>query len=224
MNISKRDPSGQARLHRLIKNSTPLIKGYLEQLAVDLEEADVRIKISNTAQVKAEGEPYGLSGYFSDDERTLAIAVGKPTVQWLSTLIHEHCHLRQFVERPKWWNLMTKDHTKFFEWMANERELARAKILPLALAAAEIEHDCEKRAVREIKTQGLDGIINLSTYVQKANAYINFYLYIAEVRSWYKPGQEPYALNHVRRKFPTTRVYLQRRLNEPQRQAFAACV
>jgi hypothetical protein len=130
------------------------------------------------------------AGYFDDQEKLLVVA--KKHVDFITTLIHEYCHLLQWKEQSKIWKSVDKD--KSFplvdKWLSGKE----VKNYKQHLAAIrDLELDCEKRTVAMMKKWN----IPTDEYIQKANAYVHFYNWIAETRRWSTPNNSPYTNKHV---------------------------
>lgn len=144
------------------------------------------------------------NGYFTDGndgeghQPRLAIANGPNK---LDVLIHEYCHMQQYLEQsPEWVALI--DNGQIWEWLGGEDGFTEQELDESFKASYNIELDCERRSIaqhREWQTG-----LNEAEYIQKANAYTMFYIFMRENRLWYKSGKEPYALREVWSKMPST--------------------
>jgi hypothetical protein len=111
----------------------------------------------------------------------------------------------QFIEDSQAWKDITladgKETTdEFFKWLLGE-ELPGYDIRDLALRSLMVEYDCEKRTVAKLCKYGLDELINIEEYIQQANSYVYFYLYMLQNRNpW--PSQGPYGVEHIWRVAP----------------------
>jgi hypothetical protein len=86
-----------------------------------------------------------------------------------------------------------------------------------------IEHDCEARVLKLIEKEEFGNILEPALYARKANAYVNFYLFVIENRKWYKAKQEPYNIQEVYNLFPDELLMLET-LTPEMKQAFELCV
>ena len=165
------------------------LKEFVQFVKTECEPYDVKIHLPKQLSVKK------CNGYFEDDGGcfTLACATKKHWTKWFPVFVHEYCHFCQWREdSPYWLNFVDKHGNDvvehIFEWL-NGREFGD-NIWNYIRATREGELDCERRAVKIIKK--LDLPINPDLYAQRANAYVNFYNYIALRRKWYKVGKAPY--------------------------------
>jgi hypothetical protein len=144
---------------------------------------------------KVDQENLPCSGYF--DEKNLVVATNKKNVrEWLDVLVHESCHLDQFLEKSKLWVSDNESLCVVEAWInkKNISEQRRDKGFKNTIA---LELDCEKRTIAKIKKYKLD--INKEEYIQKANSYLFAYLYTLIYRKWYPT---PYENPRIWKKMP----------------------
>lgn len=127
-------------------------------------------------------------GYFDCDPVIPVIAVAKERKDggWLGILLHEYCHLTQWVEKCDAWRLTEKYDGDIFAWVQGKPV---KNAIASVRAAQGVEADNERRTLRLIKE--LNAPIDCAEYARKANAYVHFYSVVADRRKWYK---EPSAL------------------------------
>jgi hypothetical protein len=176
-------------------------ENFIRKVRRDASAYGIRVTISNTKYVSFPNEKTKLNGYFlaSGKRRELAIATKKPFSQWLPVLIHESCHMDQYLERSPIWNVtrMHKGNDAFsiLDSWVNGKEYAPSTIIRAINAVVELEKDCEKRAIMKIEELRLP--IKRSIYVKKANAYIMSFVMLYRFRRWYPIGMEPYRIKRV---------------------------
>ena len=139
------------------------------------------------------------TGYFgykdiTEQQTEMAVACKRPYEEWLCTLLHETCHMDQWIEDAKAWRegswTVKQGYTMealdlLSYWLDGYVEL-KPDILDKTLwRCAQLELDCEKRSVEKAKDFDLN--INLEEYIQKANCYIFFYAMLRHTREWYNP-------------------------------------
>jgi len=139
----------------------------------------------------------------------LGVAIGDPPNEWIKVLIHESCHMDQFVDNVKAWtnnfiydcktNKIKESIDLIDEWVTG-REFSKSILKDLTSSALNVELDCERRSAKKIKKYNLD--INIEEYIQQSNSYIYFYRYLEESRKWYK--KTPYQTKKVWSKMPKT--------------------
>lgn len=144
--------------------------------------------------INMDGVP--CNGVFIDHPSPqLVVACKKSQDLWLPILVHESCHMDQWIEQCKaWTDSKIGDNTDKMDilslWLNGYVDLNKNQLDDYIRGMREVELDCEKRSVVKIMNYGLG--IDVKEYIQKANAYVMFYNYMMKKRTWYTPGQEPY--------------------------------
>lgn len=138
----------------------------------------VAVLLSPGTEVDCEG--FEAGGYFDEDAKVIAIATGRQEDTWLGTLIHEYCHLTQWVEQQPLWFAYRDDG---WEWLAGKS--IRNPVAAIKSMQA-LEEDCERRALRLAKE--INAPINIEKYTRAANAYLHFHNVMAAKRKWVRPG------------------------------------
>lgn len=154
---------------------------------------------------KVDQENLPCSGYF--DEKNLVVATNKKNVrEWLDILIHESCHLDQFLERSKLW-VSDNESLCVVEGWVNKKNISEQRRDRGFTNTVALELDCEKRTIAKIKKYDLD--INKEEYIQKANSYLFAYLYALIYRKWYPtPYENPRIWRKMPKNFLTIDQYL----------------
>lgn len=134
------------------------------------------------------------SGLFSPDPLEITVGINRPIEMWLPVLVHESCHMDQFLENSKVWaDCYIKDHdtsTILDMWLAGLVDLNPTQLKDVLDRLLNLELDCERRSVEKIKKYKLP--IDITEYIQKANAYVYFYRAIARTRKWTSSERSPY--------------------------------
>ena len=163
----------------------------------------VKVVLSGDRYVQSGG--IKSNGYFDDEELVLAVACGDQMKhQWQATFLHESSHMDQWIEQiPEWQTKINDiDATKLLDlWMNGNIELNKKQLNAYVRAARDIELDCERRTVKKIIKNRIR-LIDVPTYIQKANAYVYFYNYLKKSRKWYTIGKEPYNIEEIWAKMP----------------------
>ncbi len=184
------------------------IQDFVNDVLLTAQEQGVRVVLSDDRSV-ALSEDVQSNGFFQDgDEPTLACACGQDPNKWLLILLHESCHMDQWIEQsPFWIGNKLEDGGEpmdlVFDWCNGNIELTDDQIQYGIKVGRNVELDCEKRATQKIIDFGLEDIISVSEYIQKSNAYVAFYTIIGKTRRWYTVGMEPYNVESVWRSMPT---------------------
>ena len=164
------------------------VKAFIAELVQYCIKNDVSFNIRNEKNIYIEGLP--CNGYFEGGEEKgeLVVAINKPQKQWLPILVHESCHLDQWLE----------DKEKFYssegvevidEWL-NGKRITKARLTKAIENSKKLELDCEIRTLAKIKKYKLP--IDITTYIQMANSYIYFYNWVLENRKWVPDGKSLY--------------------------------
>lgn len=162
----------------------------------------ISFKLINKRLVDIHNLP--CSGYF--DEDSLVVATNKKnSMCWVSTLLHESCHMDQFLQKSKYYvsDIIGLDVVE--GWIAKQ-DMSENKLLKGFYNTIGLELDCEKRTVRKIKKYKLP--INIEKYIQEANAYLFAYVYSLLSRKWYEaPYEKKNIVEHMPTKFLTIDKY-----------------
>lgn len=197
------------------------VKLLANQLLEDLLANGVRVRVENNERISyGEGSSLMCSGYFVDSPAPeLGLAIGKPWQQWAPILLHECCHGAQWKESSLLWQNLTQNGrdivNEFDDWLEGRDESSPERLRKIVSDIQAAEFDCEERVVELIKKHQLP--IDVDSYIQRANAYVWFYEYALENRSWYPSQGAPYENENIWSKAPETWTP---ELPEPLRQAY----
>lgn len=168
----------------------------------------VRVELSNEEMVRW-SKKSRVSGYFDSEARggpKLACGTCPSEESFLGVLLHEYCHVTQWVENCTAWReddiLSAKYDTD--GWIYSGRKCSAGMRKAFA-ARRDLEADNERRTVRLIKELGVKQI-NLPRYIRASNSYIHFYNTIPETNSWYHPDRQPYHMPHVTALFNSDKI------------------
>lgn len=159
-----------------------------------------------------------VAGLFDDTVPSLSCAVGGDPSNWLGILLHEYCHVTQWVEQCDVWREYDKEPWGIDDWLEGKRVPNLARLVDVT---QRMEADCERRTVRLIKE--LDAPVNLGDYCQQANAYLHFYNVVKTERKWYAKGKGPYRSKEVWPLFNKT-IDTTFKTTAAQRKALLTCV
>jgi hypothetical protein len=113
------------------------------------------------------------SGYFSDSDRLLVVACGKPAEQWIDILVHESAHMDQWVQKDPRMEEWDAACIAFSEFLQGTKIMNKSQLRNVIDSMIDLELDCEKRSVELIKKWKLP--IDLDNYIRVANAYVLSY-------------------------------------------------
>lgn len=138
----------------------------------------VKCSLNNTKQCYlGKGK---CSGFFNQDTPELRVAMLNDV--WLPTLVHEYCHLRQWIEKePIWVKCIEEKSYEAWDKMAT---ISQEELDYHLSNIRDLELDNEKRSVAMIKKLKLP--IDVKEYTKKANSYVMFYNYMKVSRKWCK--------------------------------------
>ena len=194
---------GEFNYGKLTESDITKVKAFIEDLKIYTKENNIKLVLSPEKGVKFSEGGILCNGYFDDITSTLACALGKDVSQWLVILLHESCHMDQWVEKvPEWTENAGMDNIE--KWLNGDDSVNMKNIDNEIRTSIIVEVDCEKRTVEKIKKYGLDSIINIDEYIKKSNAYVLFYLWMRKNRKWYEIGKEPYNITDVVSVMPNT--------------------
>jgi len=178
------------------------VKSFIKELEKKCSEHNVELLL-----LKGDSVPYSDSihctGYFDEQDEdsnraVLACALGDLSSVFVSTLVHESCHLDQWLQKAPVWGNNTSCGVVDL-WL----EGTEVKNIKKHLGQVrDLELDCERRTSRKIVQYDLP--INVDEYIQKANSYIHLYNYIGITRKWATPKNAPYKNENIWRNMPRT--------------------
>lgn len=151
-----------------------------------------------------------VNGYFQSESTPgeLVVAVGRPEKEWALALAHEYCHMQQWIQQSKMWlSTLSKqgiDYASVIDtWLSGLCELSEKQKTKVFNTTINMELECEQMAVQLIKKHPAFAGTSVSEYIQKSNAYLNFYHHVARSRQWYTAGRAPYQIPEIWQKMPT---------------------
>ena len=205
---SKRDSGWQERLRRELgilpsvwDNLTYGDRRAIRRLRSKCRSLGVEMELAGSNSVPYPGGGSRVSGYFVGDDLgtkpKLCVAVGKPTSEWMTVLLHESSHMDQWKEKCPAWLEGFRDGVDVYdvlqEWIDGKRELSDPELDDVIRRCVAIELDCEKRTVKKMMDCGMEWYT--LDYVRKANSYIWCYCMVKMRRRWY--SVPPYELFEV---------------------------
>lgn len=184
-------------------NSLPIeIRKWVKQEIAISNDNDVGVRLLRKRHVLI--DKVRCAGYFCDATPELVVACYKPLHEWLPVMVHETCHRDQAIANTRIWTKTVDGQdplTFLHQWLDGTIELAPDQLRRVVDAVLHIELDCERRAAKKIKRHKLP--IDVTEYIQRANAYVYFYLSLEITRKWYAKNRAPFHLDHVWQTMPT---------------------
>lgn len=169
-------------------------KVFLKDLKELCDKHKVRLKLVDAYAVYQDGCATGGS-FGGVRKMVLTCATARP--DWLYILVHEACHLDQYLYDQDIWINKGDSYDYMGDWLLNQRIKDIDKHIN---NVQDLEMDCEMRAVRKIRKYKLP--IKVSEYIQRANAYIYFFAYLKHSRKWPGSKKSPYANEEIWKKMP----------------------
>lgn len=165
----------------------PRIRTFVDSVINICRLNDVDFEMSTESQVCYPGQNSECSGYFSEEPKQLMCGCGGPIEEWLPILVHESCHMDQWLEKDPIWDCgKINDSIEASEvielWLEHKIELTNNQITEYINAVRDNELDCERRSVKKIKELNLP--VDIDVYIKKANSYALFYNLLPIVRCW----------------------------------------
>lgn len=173
---------------------------FIEETSIACNKRNVVLHLPDTREVDY-GDGMVSNGFFDSEDGVLATAIGQPLEDWFPIFVHETCHFDQWATDSKIWTEYPIEYDSYLlEDMTDEM------FFDFCDKTYELEFDCDIRAIEKIKNKSLDSLINLEEYIQKAHAYTMLYqvLKVANKRSFYTIGKEPYNIEEIWTQMPTT--------------------
>jgi len=178
---------------------------FMKYVEKEVTKSGIKFLPVKKTYVSVEGN-VRVSGYFDSGDMELAVAIKLPEIEWLQVLVHEYSHFRQFKANCKAWKQTTVNGEDvcdaIFLWVSYQNRISRKLLKGHTIRTINLELDCEKRTVRNIRKFSLP--LDIPTYIQKANSYLYFYNYAMLRRRWWKPNKSPYRNEKVWSEFPTS--------------------
>lgn len=194
---------GEFNYGNLSQDDITKIKSFIDDLKIYTKENNIKLVLSPEKGVQFSEGGIMCNGYFDDITSTLACALGKDVSQWLVILLHESCHMDQWIEKvPEWTENVGMDNIE--KWLGGDNNVNMNNIDNEIRTSMIVEVDCERRTVEKIKKYDLQSLINIDEYIKKSNAYVLFYLWMRKNRKWYTVGKEPYNIPEITNIMPNT--------------------
>lgn len=175
-----------------ITTNNPKVDKHIKKLEKRLKKHKGKLIICTDRYVTNSDDDQKEVGYFTEDKDNLEIVVATryPLRRWLSTLLHEESHLDQLLDKEptsKALELPNGDCALMVVWTWIDGKPVPYKGKELRHCfnlARNMELDCERRTLAKIEEDFSD-IIDPIWYAQAASAYIYFYNFMYQNRTWY---------------------------------------
>ena len=168
---------------------------FVEYVKAKCKLYNIKFELRKVTYLRISGNIH-CAGYFDGDDKRLVVAWKHSN--WLETLVHEYCHMNQWIEQCPSWVNMGDGPESIDRWLGGEDIL---DIDTHISAVRDMELDNEQRSTEVIRKWGLG--IDIVGYIKKANAYVYFYNWIKETRRWSNPKNSPYGNQYIIEVMPT---------------------
>jgi len=164
---------------------------FFKFLRKECRKHGVELSLRKVGYVRLSG--FKCGGYFDSDtlpKPKLVVAMNKELS--ISTLVHEYCHMTQWLDKIPLWGLASKSNYVIGEWLKGTDYSDIANHIAIS---RDLELDNEIRASKMI--EDYDFGVSRSQYIKTANAYIVFYNYLLLSRKWSEPANSPYCNKNI---------------------------
>ena len=158
-------------------------KEFLKLVRSECKKHGVKLLLRKGKSIQVGG--FKCGGCFFETPLTLIVAMGHPDSK--SILAHEYCHMTQWLDGEVAYIKGCISIPYMEEWLNGKSIININKHIA---AVRDLELDNEIRTSKFIKKYDLG--VSYTDYIRKSNAYIHFYNWLMESRSWSKPGNSPY--------------------------------
>lgn len=199
------------------------VRDFIRTVSRQCQAHGVEFSMEDDSRVQYADTSMRVSGYFIDrPSPQLKVATRKSLDQWLGVLVHEFCHMRQWLEEsPAWSGVFMQDGREAGDWLDDwigGEDMSPDRVKQIIAAVQQVEHDCESRVLEAIDEFDLP--LDRDLYARRANAYVHFYQHIAKTRQWYDEGRAPYEIDDLVQSMPMQMVALGDAMPEELADAF----
>lgn len=169
---------------------------FIEDLETKCKEYGVKLVLYDMKFIENDGDKFG--GWFDADNKELHCAFpDKIQTKYVELLVHESCHMDQWIENTKYWTIERRNNSLTEVWKILKGE--KVNKLKYHLRNVQMmEAECEKMSIQKIKDYDLG--INIERYAMKANSYLLFYSVLVETKKW--TDYPPYKFKDIWRGLP----------------------
>jgi hypothetical protein len=176
------------------------VQKFISKVVSDCQQHGIGFRLSGEDHVMADN--IKCSGYF--DETDLVVAGGKK--DWIDVLVHESCHLDQFLEKFPLWTDADVGISTIDKWIGGTN-YSDKKLIKSFQDTILLEHDCEKRSIKKFKKFKLK--VDTDQYIKQVNAYILSYWATYRDRKWFPfPYNNPKIVRRMPNYFLKEEEYL----------------
>jgi hypothetical protein len=176
------------------------VQKLIAKVVADCRHHGIGFHLSGDDYVMADG--IKCSGYF--DETDLKVAGGKK--DWVDVLVHESCHLDQFLDKSPLWDGGDAGITTIDKWISGT-DYTEKKLIKSFQDTILLELDCEKRSIKKFKKYRLK--VSEGQYIKQVNSYVLSYWATYRDRKWFPfPYNNPKIVRRMPDYFLPSEVYM----------------
>jgi len=142
----------------------------------------IKIILSKKNTLIPPGCTLETKGYFDESNKELCVSIAGPEKEWLPTLIHESCHMDQYINDNFLWQKCTPALELFDKWLTNKAIVKREVLEEAVQDIIRLELDCERRVIKKINKYKLN--VDITNYQKLSNLNLYSYLYSFEKKKW----------------------------------------
>lgn len=143
-------------------------EAFIQNLRKQCRQHGVSLKITKGKTVRyAPG--FKCDGYFCTLPKPEIVVAGQSPI-WFPVLIHESCHMDQWIEVPEFWETGTEAMELLDGYFSNQIKMTPEGLVKTIISVVTLERDCEERTAKKIIDNNLP--IDVKFYNKKANAYL----------------------------------------------------
>jgi hypothetical protein len=146
------------------------------------KEHKIKVIISKKRMITSRHNNLEMKGYFDETNKELRVATGGDKTGWFQVLLHESCHMDQYIEDQYLWNKCSPAFSIFDDWLLNKIDIRLEVLEEVVQDIIRLELDCERRVIEKIKKYNLD--INPNDYEKVSNISLYLYLFSLEKKRW----------------------------------------
>lgn len=124
----------------------------------------------------------GYGGWLEADGDDKELSVAMKHHMGFEILLHEYCHFLQYKTDRSFWDSSNEHYDHLFDWANDSSVLTEESLLNKSLETIiKIEHDCEKRALKIVELNPIEGF-DVLKYKKAVNAYLWSYHIMRDMR------------------------------------------
>lgn len=176
------------------------VEKFIDTLEKTCKSNNVKLVLHDMCYIIDNGDKFG--GWFDPYLKELHCSFpNKIKPKYVEVLIHESCHLDQWIKQTPVWVKEQGNRSLeiFWDWTKGNK----ANNITWHLKNIQkMEAECERMSIQKIVD--LDLGLNIERYTKKANAYLLFYTILKETKKWC--DYPPYKFKEIWNQLPGDRI------------------